>query len=51
MKHAILSNMDAPRDDHIKRSESPKERDISCITYIWNPKFDTNEPVLKQKPT
>ena len=41
--------MDAPRNDHTKSSKSERERQIPyAITYMWNLKYDTNEPV-KQK--
>ena len=36
--------MDGPRDYHPKRSESDSERQTPHdITYMWNPKKDTNE--------
>ena len=43
--NAICSNMDGPRDYHIKLSKSDRERQISYdITYIQNlKKNDTNE--------
>ena len=35
--NAICSNMDEPRDYHIKSSKSDKERQISYdINYMWN---------------
>ena len=38
--------MDGPRDYHIKQSQ--KERQIPYdITYMWNLKYDTNEPIYK----
>ena len=40
--------MDATRDDHIKWSKSERERQISYdITYMWNLKYDTSEPIYK----
>ena len=37
--------MDEPRDDHTK---SERERQITYdITYMWNLKYDTNEPVYE----
>ena len=42
------SNMDATRDSHTKWSKSEKERQISYdITFMWNLKYDTNEPINK----
>ena len=42
--NTICSNMDGPRDDQTKWSESDRERQISYnITYMWNLKYDTNE--------
>jgi len=33
-------------------SQSERERQIPCdITYMWNLKYDTNEPSMKQKQT
>ena len=38
--------MDGPRDYHIKQSKS--ERQIPYdITYMWNPKYDTNESIYE----
>ena len=38
--------MDATRDHHIKWSKS--ERQIPYdITYVWNLKYDTNEPIYE----
>ena len=35
--NAICSNMDGPRDYHMKWSKSDRERQISHdVTYIWN---------------
>ena len=40
--------MDANRDYHTKRSNSERERQIPYnITYMWNLKYDTNEPIYK----
>ena len=42
------SNMDGPTEYYTKWSKSERERKISCnITYMWNLKYDTNEPVYK----
>ena len=47
-KNAICSNTDGPRSNHTKRSKSEKERQIPYdITYMWNLKYDTNEPIYK----
>ena len=44
--HAICSNMDAARDYHTKWNKSVRERQIPYdITYTWNIKHGTNEPV------
>ena len=40
--------MDTTRDYHTKQSKSERERQITCITYMWNLKYDTNEPSEKQ---
>ena len=40
--------MDGPRDYHTKWSKSERERQISYdITYVWNLKYDTNEPIYE----
>ena len=40
----FCSNMDEPRDCHTNCSKSERERQIPYgITYMWNPKYDTNE--------
>ena len=40
--------MDGPRDYHTKWGKSDRERQISYdITYMWNLKYDTNEPIYK----
>ena len=42
--NAICSNMEAPRDYNTKGSKWERERQIPYdITYMWNPKYDTNE--------
>ena len=41
--NAICSNIDGPRDYHIKWNKSEGERLILYdITYLWNLKYDTN---------
>ena len=45
--NAVCSNMDGPRDYYTKWSKSDRERQISCITYVWNLKNDTNELTYK----
>ena len=46
--NAICSNMDGFRDYHAKWSKPDKERQISYdITYTWNLKYGTNEPIYK----
>ena len=46
--NAICSNMDASKDDHTKWSKSERERQIPYyITYVWNLKYDTNEPIYE----
>ena len=40
--------MDGPRDYHTKLSKSERERQIPYdITYMWNLKYDTNEPIYE----
>ena len=40
--------MDATKDYHIKLNKSERERQISYdITYMWNLKYGTNEPIYK----
>ena len=40
--------MDTTRDYHTKRSKLERERQISHeVTYMWNLKDDTNEPIYK----
>ena len=46
--NAICSNMDATRDYHTKWSKPERERQIPYdITYMWNLKYDTNEPICE----
>ena len=46
--NAICSNMDGPRGYHTKWSKSDRERQIPYdITYLWNLKYDTNEPIYE----
>ena len=46
--NAICNNMDGPRDYHTKWSKSERERQIPHdITYTWNLKYDTNEPIYE----
>ena len=46
--NAICSNMDGPRDCDTEWSQSDKKRQIPHdITYMWNLKYDTNEPIYK----
>ena len=46
--NAICSNMDGPRDDQTKWSESDRERQIPCdITYMWNLKKWYKWPLQK----
>ena len=47
--NAICSNMDGPRGYHTKWRKSEREGQIPySITYMWNLKYDTNEPIFKQ---
>ena len=40
--------MDVTRDYHTKLGNSERERQIQYnITYMWNLKYDTNEPIYK----
>ena len=46
--NAICSYMDWLRGYHTKQSKSERERQIPYdITYMWNLKYDTNEPTYK----
>ena len=47
-KNAICSNMEKPKDCHTEWSKSDREGQIPHdITYMWNLKHDTNEPIYK----
>ena len=40
--------MDGPRDYHTKWSKSERERQMPYdIIYMWNLKYDTNEPIYE----
>ena len=45
--NTLCSNMDSTRDSHNKWSESERERQIPPLTYMWNLKHGTNEPMYK----
>ena len=46
--NTICSNVDETRDYHTKWSKSERERQIPYgITYIWNLKYGTKEPIYK----
>ena len=46
--NAICRNMDATRDSHTKWSKSDREGQIPYdITYVWNLKYGTNDPIYK----
>ena len=48
--NAIHSNMNGPRNCHAEWSKSNRERQISYdITYMWNLKYDTNEPIYERE--
>ena len=48
MNSGIHSNVDATRDSHTKRSKPEREGQIPYgITYMWNLKYGTNEPMYK----
>ena len=48
--NAICNNMDGTRDYHTKWSKSDREIQISYdITYTWNVKHDTNEPIYEME--
>ena len=38
--------MDATRDYHTKQSQKEKDK-YHDITYMWNLKYDTNEPIYE----
>ena len=45
-----IVGMTATRDYHTKWSKSERERQMSYdITYMWNLKYGTNEPIYKRK--
>lgn len=46
---AICSNMDATRDSHSKSSQSERERQIYDITFMWNLKYGTKDPIYAIK--
>jgi len=47
---ANCSHMDATRNSHTKWSTSERERQIPYdITYIWNLKYGTDEPIYKNR--
>ena len=42
--------MNGPREYHTRLIKSERERQIAHdITYMWNLKYDTNEPIYKAK--
>ena len=46
--NAICSHIDTAKDSHTKWSKSERERQIQYnITYIWNLKCGTNEPICR----
>ena len=46
--NAICSNMDVLRDYHTKWRKSDRKRQVSYdIIYMWNSKYDKNEPIYK----
>ena len=46
--NATYSNMDASRSYYTKWSKSERERQTPYdITYMWNLKYVTNEPIYK----
>jgi len=45
--NTICNNIDGPRDYHTKQRKSEKDRQISYITYMYNLKYDTNEPIYE----
>ena len=48
--NAICSNMEATREYHTKWTKSEQERQIPYdITYIWNLKYDPNQPIYKRE--
>ena len=46
--NAICNNMDTTRDSHTKWNKWEQKRQIPYdITYMWNIKYVTNEPVYR----
>ena len=46
--NAICSNMDATRDYHTNQGKPERKRQIPYdITYMWNLKYDTHEPIYE----
>ena len=45
--NTICSNMDETRDYHTKWSISEKIQIPCDVTYMWNLKYGTNEPIYK----
>ena len=39
--------MDEPRDDHTEPSKSGERQTPDDIIYMWNLKYDTNEPMYE----
>ena len=46
--NVICSNMDTIRDYHTKLSKSERQTP-HYITYMWNLKYDTNEPIYERE--
>ena len=42
-----MQQQSATRDSHTKQSMSERERQIPYITYTWNLKCGTNEPIYR----
>jgi len=36
-----------PRDYHTKWSQGREKQTQYDISYVWNPKYETNEPIYK----
>ena len=49
--NGICSNMDATRDSHSVKEVGKRKTNINDITYMWNLKYGTNEPFIKEKQT
>ena len=45
--NAICSNMDRPKDYHIKWSKSRDKYQVLSLIYMWNLKYDRNELIYK----